>query len=151
MTTQMHYVFSYPSSLGHYTAENFVLRCFDDRFWKVFKNFLKSLGITHIDPESVAGGAKVLASPEKESDRDFLLRELEKSIMLHHTKKVLLFTHHDCGAYGGFTRFKNDWEAEFQFHTEEHQKAAKLLKKQFPDLAVETYFLDKNGVVRTNE
>lgn len=140
------YIFSFETPLAHYTAEAFTVRCFDDRFWKVFKNFLKSQGIRHIDPESVAGGAKIFASPEKESDRDFILRELEKSIRLHGTKRVMLFTHHDCGAYGGLGRFGTPDE-ELSFHREEHQKAKEAIRERFPDLAVETYFIDAGGVI----
>lgn len=140
------YVFQYKTPLDHYTAEAFVTRCFDDRFWRAFKNFLKTRGTKHIDPESVAGGAKIFSSPEKESDRDFMLRELEKSIRLHHTQKVMLFTHHDCGAYGGFGRFENNREKELEFHTREHQKARDIIRERFPDLAIECYFIDDRGV-----
>ena len=145
------YEFTFSTHLEHYTAEAFVVRCFDDRFWKVFKRFLKSRGIRHIDPESVAGGAKVFASPEQEGDRDFLLRELEKSIRLHHTKKVMLFTHHDCGAYGGIAKFSGNQDHELAFHRAEHTKARIAISARLPDLAVEDYFLDANGVMRLEE
>lgn len=142
------YIFRHKSSLDHYTAQAFVLRCFDDRFWKVFKNFLKARGLRRIDPESVAGGAKILASPEKESDRDFMLREIEKSVRLHHTKKVMLFTHYDCGAYGGLPRFGGDTEKQFAFHQQELQKAKDAVAGAFPEMQVETYFIDKEGAVK---
>lgn len=143
------YVFSEETPLeDHYTAEIFVVRCFDDRFWKTFKHFLRSQGFEHLDPESPAGGAKVFASPEKESDRDFMLRELEKSIWLHHTKKVWLFTHSDCGAYGGLSRFGGDGDKEFQFHFLEHEKARKIVEDRFPDTPVETFFIDRHGIIK---
>ena len=142
------YVFQYDTDLSHYTASAFCLRCFDDRFWKSFKNFTKSLGVKHIDPESVAGGAKILASPEHDKDRDFMLRELEKSIRLHHTKKVMLFSHHDCAAYGGFTKFSNDEQAEFDFHAGELAKAKEIVLSKFPGLEVEAYFIDQKGVIK---
>ncbi|MDP3794693.1 MAG: hypothetical protein Q8R13_02065 [bacterium] len=146
---QQTYIFSHETPLAHYTAQAFVLRCFDDRFFKTFKNFLKSEGLTQLDPESVAGGAKVIASPEKAEDRDFMLRELEKSIRLHHTARVMLFTHHDCGAYGGLARFGGDKEAEFAFHREEHRKAREIIAERFPEVTAETYFIDGQGVIRT--
>ena len=142
------YIFKKETPLEHYEAEYFTLRCFDDRFWRVFKEFLKSQGIKHIDPESVAGGAKIIASPETESDREFMLREIEKSIRLHHTKRALLFTHHDCGAYGGFAKFNNDEMAEFEFHANELKNAAACIKEKFPDLEVSGFFLDQKGAVR---
>ena len=144
----MDYLFRHSSDLDHYTAEAFTLRCFDDRFWKAFKNFLKEQGYRYIDPESVAGGAKILSSPEKESDRDFMLREIEKSIQLHHTQKVLLFTHYDCGAYGGLDRFAGDQEKQFTFHQQELEKAKTVVQDAFPELIVETYFIDKEGVAK---
>ncbi|MBI4224716.1 MAG: hypothetical protein HY617_00120 [Candidatus Sungbacteria bacterium] len=141
------YIFSYPTSLDHYTADAFVVRCFDNRFWSVFHKCIKAQGLKHIDLESVAGGAKIFSSPEQEGDRDFMLRELEKSIKLHHTKKIMLFTHHDCGAYGGFGTFENNTEQEFAFHTEEHRKATAAIRGRFPDLPVESYFMDEQGIV----
>lgn len=146
----MDYAFQFETDESHYGADAFAVRCFDNRFWKAFKRFIKHLSLDHIDTESVAGGAKVFASPEKEGDRDFMLRELEKSIKLHHTTQVFLFTHKDCGAYGGSVRFSNDDEREINFHKEEHAKAQKVVEERFPGLTVETYFIDFKGVVKTS-
>ncbi|MDP2676763.1 MAG: hypothetical protein Q8O83_03705 [bacterium] len=146
---QKEYVFKEKSDLGHYSADAFTVRCVDDRFWKSFKHFIASLGYEHIDPKSPAGGAKIFASPEFESDRDFYVREIEKSIQLHHVKRVMLFSHTHCGAYGGIARFHNSEEKEFAFHREEHKKAKAFLKKKFPQLEIETYFIDGEGIIRT--
>lgn len=147
--TQEHYVFSQQTPLDHYTADAFVVRCFDNRFWSVFHRFIKfAMGFKHIDLESVAGGAKIFSSPEQEGDRDFMLRELEKSIKLHHIKKVILFTHHDCGAYGGFAKFENNRDKQYAFHREEHQKAAAALHEKFPDMLIESYFIADQGIIR---
>lgn len=141
------YIFTHPTSLDHYTADAFVLRCFDNRFWSVFHKFLKAQGLNHIDLESVAGGAKIFSSPEQKGDRGFMLRELDKSLTLHHSKKVMLFTHHDCGAYGGFGKFESDREKEFIFHAEEHRKASAAIHEGFPDISVESYFITDQGIV----
>ena len=53
------------------------------------------------DPIKIAGGAKVLASPEREADREFVLDQIRKSMRLHGTRRVILMVHSDCGAYGG--------------------------------------------------
>lgn len=150
MDKNKQYIFAYPFDLGHYSADVFAVRCFDNRFWKTFKRFIKHLNLRHIDTESIAGGAKIFSSPEKESDRDFILRELEKSIQMHHTTRVILFTHEDCGAYGGSSRFGENQEKEFFFHQSEHEKAKKIIKQHFPDLPVETYFMDFQGVIKTS-
>lgn len=146
---EKNYIFSYETDMSHYTAQAFVVRCFDDRFREVFGKFRIAQGIEHLDPESVAGGGKIFSSPEKENDRDFMFRELEKSIRLHHTEKIMLFTHEDCGAYGGNSRFANDPEAEFQFHISEHEKARDALKSRFPDIPIETYYMDQHGIIKT--
>jgi len=142
------YIFTYSTNLNHYKAEAFTIRCIDDRFWPAFKEFLKKKKIKHLDPLSLAGGPKILASPEKLLDSDFVLRQLEKSIKLHQTKKVMLFSHHDCGAYGGFANFGNDKKKELQFHIKELQKARKKILTRFPQLIVEAYFIDKNGILK---
>jgi len=144
------YVFEYKVGSGHYQADVFALRCFDNRFWKTFKRYMKLCGVGDIDPESPAGGAKVFASPERKSDREFFLREIAKSIKLHHTKKVMLFTHTDCGAYGGLKRFGGNEEKEFVFHAREHKKARRAVLKKFPNFKVETYFIDWRGIIKTS-
>lgn len=142
------YVLKKKSDLAHYSTDILTVRCVDDRFWKVFKHFIKSLGHVHIDPKSPAGGAKIFASPELETDRDFFVREIQKSIQLHHVKKIFLFSHTDCGAYGGIVKFGSA-DKEFEFHADEHKKARAFLKEKFPDLEVETYFIDEEGVIKT--
>ena len=147
---EQNYIFPYASSLEHYTADAFVVRCFDNRFWSVFHKFIKAQGLTQIDLESVAGGAKIFSSPEQEGDRDFMLRELEKSIKLHHTPKVMLFTHHECGAYGGFGRFNESRDAEMLFHQHEQAKAISVIGEKFPDIPVESYFIDERGMIKVS-
>lgn len=144
------YLFTQESKSDAYEAQAFVLRCFDARFWGTTKEFLKFMGLIRFDPVTVAGGAKVFASSDKEQDFDFMMRELENSIGLHKTKRCLLFTHHDCGAYGGFKRFNNNAEEEFKFHQEEHRKIRKNILTRFPNLKIETFFIDSNGVVKTS-
>ena len=138
------------SDLTHYTAQAFIVRCFDDRFRPAFEKFLAAQKIKHADIESVAGGAKIFASPERKSDRDFMFRELEKSIRLHHTKRVMLFTHYDCGAYGGIRRFGGSAEKHMVFHRTEHKRALDAVKLKFPELKIDTYFIDRDGIIKVS-
>ena len=144
------YLFTLESKADIYEAQAFVLRCFDNRFWQTTREFLKFMGLFRIDPVTVAGGAKVFASPDEEQDFEYMMRELERSIHLHKTNRCLLFTHHDCGAYGGFGRFHNDVEEEFTFHRKEHHKIRHNIIARFPNLKVETFFIDTNGVIKTS-
>ena len=147
------YIFLYPSplDLAHYTADAFVVWCFDDRFREGEIAFLEHMGVRHRDPESPAGGAKIFFDPEKESDQDFMRRELEKSVRLHGTEKVWLFTHHDCGACGGFARFDNDHDKEISYHGQGHRRAKDFVKKYFSAIEVRTFFVDEKGVIETTD
>lgn len=144
------YVFKHESSLEHYVADAFMVCCVDDRFGGVLNEFIKELGFGHVDKKSPAGGVKLFASPEKESDREYMFREMAISIKLHNVKKVMLFSHHDCGAYGGFKAFHNHAGDELKFHQSEHKKAVDILRQHFPELVVETYFIDEKGIIKTS-
>ncbi len=143
------YLFTMESKTESYDVQAFVLCCFDHRFWQTTKEFLKFMGLFRVNPITVAGGAKVFASPHKEQDFDYMMRELERSIHRYKTSRCLLFTHHDCGAYGGFGRFQNDVEEEFTFHHKEHHEIRHNIIARFPNLKIETFFIDTNGVIRT--
>jgi len=108
------------------------------------------MAMSRVDLASVAGGAKVFSSPEREQDFGFMMDELEKSIRSHKTERCMLFTHHDCGAYGWFKRFNNDVEEELKFYKEEHQAIQKNILARFPNLKVETFFIDLTGVIKTS-
>jgi carbonic anhydrase len=100
----MEKVFSFDSPHEYYTADACVVWCFDDRFYKLLKAFGKSKGAKHIDLVKVAGGAKALGVPTNgpspdRAARDFLLAQIKTSIRLHGTKRIILMTHRDCGAY----------------------------------------------------
>jgi hypothetical protein len=144
------YIFLCPSDLFHYEAEAFVVRCLDDRFREAVEKFLSSRGIGYRDAESPAGGGKIFSDPEKETDRDFMVREIEKSVRLHGTRRVVFSTHHDCGAYGSFARFGGDEDKEFLFHREEHERARRFLWERFPEMTIESYFIDEKGIVKTS-
>ena len=94
----------------------------------------------------VAGGAKTLASPRNDCERDFILEQLRTSVLLHGTKRAYLLCHSDCGAYGGLAAFKADYRAEREHHGQELQKAAGFLRTTFPDLQVECFFVNFEGV-----
>lgn len=143
------YVYKKKSRLVHYSADAFVVRCLDSRFWRVARRFIKKLGLKHVDPAFPAGGSKVFSTPFDKHETRHYLGQIEKSIRLHHTKRVMLFSHHDCGAYGGFSRFKDNADKELAFHRSEHRKAIKVIERRFPDLEVETYFIDQHGIIRT--
>jgi carbonic anhydrase len=88
-----------------------------------------------------------MASPERPSDRDFVLEQIRKSMLLHGTERVILMVHSDCGAYGGLaTGFHGDSQAEAVHHEQELQRAASYLSEAIPGLELQAYFVDFEGI-----
>jgi hypothetical protein len=142
----MEKVFHFDAPRENYQCDAAIVWCFDNRFDLGFRKYLKRAGIVYTDPIKVAGGAKCLASPEQESEREFVLDQIRTSIRLHRTKRVILMVHSDCGAYGGLEAFKNDAAAEAEHLRLELHLAARNLRSAIPGIAVEGYFVDFEGV-----
>jgi len=130
-----------------YRCDAAVVWCFDNRFQLGLTKYLKRQGILNTDPIKIAGGAKSLASPEHETDREFIVEQIRKSIRLHGTKLAILMLHSDCGAYGGLDEgFGGDAQAEAEHHEKELRKAAECLSAAIPGLKIRSYFVDFDGV-----
>ena len=143
----MRKVFHFDAPREKYHCDAAVVWCFDNRFELGFRKFLKRNGIVNTDPIKIAGGAKSLASPEHESDRAFLVEQIQKSIRLHGTGHAILMVHSDCGAYGGLEgAFGGDTRAEAEHLQSELVRAADYLAKQIPGIRISTYFVDFEGV-----
>jgi len=140
-------VFHFDSPREKYHCDAAIVWCFDNRFELGFRKFLKRIGVVNSDPIKIAGGAKCLASPEHETDREFVLEQIRKSIALHGTKRVVLMLHSDCGAYGGLaTGFDGNARAEAEHHHGELRRAAAHLTKAIPGIEVQAYFVDFKAV-----
>src|ERR1700687_3474331 len=132
-SSPMRKVFHFDAPREKYHCDAAILWCFDNRFELGFRKFLKRIGVVHSDPIKIAGGAKCMASPEHESDREFVLEQIRKSMRLHGTKRVILMLHSDCGAYGGLDgAFGGDATAERVHHHEELRCAAENLMRAIP-------------------
>ncbi len=143
----MNKVFHFDAPREKYHCDAAVVGCFDNRFQLGFSKFLTRLGISNPDPIKIAGGAKCLASPQREMDREFVLEQIRISIRLHGTDLVILMVHSDCGAYGGLVDgFGNNARAEAQHHEDELRRAAECLRKAMPGISIQTYFVDFEGV-----
>ena len=92
--------FHEPLSKEHYTIDATIVWCIDRRFKRGITELKKALDIEKVDRITVAGGAKDFADPENVGDRKYLSKQIEKSIKLHHPKKIILMAHDNCGAYG---------------------------------------------------
>jgi hypothetical protein len=147
----MRKVFHFDSAPDAYVAEAAVLCCFDHRISLAVRKFLQRNSINHPDMIIVAGGAKTLASPRNDFERDFILEQIRLSVKLHACTRVILTSHSDCATYGGLAHFRGDRTAESAHHKAELQRAAELVRSQFPDVTVETYFVNFDGIWESKE
>jgi carbonic anhydrase-like protein len=139
-------LFHFESPREKYQCDAAIVWCFDNRFELGFRKFLKRIGVVYSDPIKIAGGAKSLASPNLETDRDFVLDQIRSSMRLHGTRRVILMLHSDCGAYGGLEAFEGNAARERENHCDELRKAAQFLTDTIPGLAVEGYYVDFDGI-----
>jgi hypothetical protein len=137
-------VIKFESSKEHYTADACVIWCFDDRFYKLLKAFGKQEKWKNIDLVKVAGGAKALGGDSSQG-RDFLLHQIKTSMRLHNTRRVILMTHRDCGAYGGSRNFA-DAAAEQAQHEEQLKVAKNFVVHEIGGVSVDAYFADFDGL-----
>ncbi len=142
----MRKAFHFDSPAEAYVADAAVLCCFDHRISNVVRKFLKNQAIERPDMIVVAGGAKTLASPRNDFERDFIVEQVRMSIRLHQTRRVLVMSHSDCATYGGLAHFKGDQHAEAEHHRSELLRAGELLISSFPGISVEPYFVKFDGV-----
>jgi len=140
-------VFHFDAPRNKYHCDAAIVWCFDNRFELGFRKFLKRIGVVNSDPIKIAGGAKCLEAPEHETDREFVLEQIRKSMRLHGTRRVILMLHSDCGAYGGLDGgFGGDAKAEATHHERELQRAADALLEAIPGVEVSGYFVDFEGI-----
>jgi carbonic anhydrase-like protein len=142
----MRKIFHFDSSPDAYIADAAVLCCFDERIRHTVQKFLKKQGILRPDMIIVAGGAKTLASPRNDFERDFILEQVRMSILLHKSPRVFLMSHSDCATYGGLAAFAGDRERESAHHKTELQRSAELVKTKFPEISTECFFVTFEGV-----
>lgn len=142
----MRKVFNFDSPADTYVADAAVLCCFDHRISMAVREFLRQQGIKRPDMIIVAGGAKTLASPRNDFEQDFIIEQVRMSMRLHQTPRVLVMSHSDCATYGGLARFGGNRTAEAEHHAGELQRASALLVGQFPELSVEPYFVQFDGI-----
>jgi len=143
---EMKKVFHFDSPPDQYVADAAVLCCFDQRTRQAVRKFLQKQAIERPDMIVIAGGARTLASPRNDFERDFILEQFRMSIQLHKTAKAYLMSHSDCATYGGLAAFGNDREVEAKHHQQELKRAAELLRADFPELSVECFFVTFDGI-----
>jgi hypothetical protein len=135
----MEKLFHFDSEREVYRADAFVISCFDARFETAVRKFLRRHGAKPYDLVRIPGGARALAAPVEDGEREFALRMLRTSIALHNPRRAVLIGHADCGAYGG---------VDPGVVIEDLRRAGTVLADAEPSLPVELLFADFDGVYR---
>ena len=132
-----------------HTCTTVIFHCIDFRFAADIKSYLEKENLLgDVDIVSIAGVAKNLVSPAKETDTEFVMRQLDISKRLHDVCKVVLMNHLDCGAYGGRKAFESD-EAEHAAHATDLEAAKRIILEKYPDLEVKNVIahIDANAAI----
>ncbi len=120
---------------GIHKSEAVVVACIDFRFWQETADFVKKeLGVQFFDLSTLPGAAKAIN--ESKSNEEVAIQCVKIPCELHHSQKIIIINHEDCGAYGGSEKFKGDQEAEMQFHIKELKKAQSILSQKFPQTEI---------------
>src|SRR5437868_14692719 len=123
----MEKVFHFDSAADPYVADAAVLCCFDQRIRLAVNKFLKRRDILRPDMIVVAGGAKTLASPRNDFERNFILEQVRMSMRLNQTARLFLTSHSDCANYGGLEAFGETGKGKRSI-TSTNCNAAELVK-----------------------
>jgi hypothetical protein len=135
----MEKLFHFDCPVDVYKADACALACFDYRFDLAMRKFFRRCGIGAVDHIRIPGGAKALADPGRDSDRDFVLAMVRTSLRLHRPERMLIFGHAQCGAYPGAPR---------ETVAADVTRAAGIVHSAEPSLSMECYFCDFDGVYR---
>lgn len=115
-------------------CEALVVHCMDYRLQSYINQWLEvTLPKGSYDRAVMAGGV---------FDIYDVIRQVDISARLHGIKTVILINHQDCGMYGpGGTE---------EYHEAELDKAEDKIRRLFPHLEVDTYYLSLDGNFEKN-
>ena len=90
------------------------------------------------------GGVKDLVSPKNDSYRDHIVEKIQGARSVHPFGLIILINHSNCGAYRLAGVSFDEPQKEEAFHSEELNQAKGVVKKKFPNLAVEVHYFLKD-------
>ena len=111
-----------------HSCQAIIVSCIDFRLQKYIEKWTL---------ENISGGYDKLSIAGAVKDIDYVLKQIEISVRLHHTKEVHLINHEDCGAYGA--------EGSFEKHQNDLTKAKKAINDKFPQLQITLLYLKLDG------
>ena len=127
-----------------------VLSCMDPRFQpKVFNYLKKRRLIGQYSAFTIAGAAVGITHNKFKKWHNTFLDNLLTSIQLHKINKLIVINHQDCGA-AKIVNSKKEFNKDIEevIHKNSFKKLKKILKKKFPKLYSEFYFMTLKGSIK---
>ncbi len=131
-----------------------VVTCMGFRFRKQLPNAIfQTFGIDDYDEIKLAGGAKNIASPDKEGRRAAIFDDIKLALEKHRAKKIILLTHQNCGKYAAEGYTFTDPDAERIFHEKELRLAGDITFSHFMDAEILIGYMrvDREETVRIDQ
>ncbi len=116
--------------MNKHSCQNIAFHCIDFRLINETNDFIKN-NYGDCDIVSVAGSSKGIADGNL-----YLLEQIEISHNLHHSSRVILIHHSDCGAYKSSYQL-NTPEEEKEKQVSDLLKVESIIKKRFPSMTIE--------------
>jgi len=139
-----------PARAAEHQAKALVLSCIDFRFLETERYFLSLQHLSNqYDWTALAGASLALSGFPHTAEAEAFWDQLELSHKLHHITKVIVLDHQDCGAYASKIdpELSSDQEREQQVHGDYLNRAYWEIRKRYPDIKVELYFVTLNAEV----
>ncbi len=127
-----------------------VLSCIDPRFQHLVYNYLKKKKlIGKYSAFTIAGAAVGVTHNKFKQWHKTFYENLATSIKLHKIEKLIVINHEDCGA-AKIANQKQEFNIfnEMKIHLESFTKIKKIIKKKFPKLKIEFYFMSLDKKVK---
>lgn len=140
-----------PPARAERTPKALVLSCIDFRPLEAERYFLslQNLG-NQYDWTALSGAALALTGFPHKADSEAFWDQLDLSYRLHHIQKVIVLDHQDCTAYADKVdpELSKDPEREQQVHADYLNQAYWAIRKRYPELNIELYFVTLNAEVK---
>ena len=127
-----------------------VLSCIDPRFQHLVYNYLKKKKlIGKYSAFTIAGAAVGVTHNKFKQWHKTFYENLATSIKLHKIEKLIVINHEDCGA-AKIANQKQEFNTfnEMKIHLESFTKIKKIIKRKFPKLKIEFYFMSLDKKVK---
>ena len=106
-------VMPFGSPREQYRSEATIIWCSDARFALSFQVFQEKMGWKNFDLLKIDGGARDLGTLGSETEREYVLGQIGKSLKLHHSPEIFLMVHYNCGAFNHEQMDPSDEEDRF--------------------------------------